>query len=605
MLCAVTDRLLHRHRPIADLAPGEHACLLYDDPEEQFALVAPYIRQGLMREDHCVYVAADRTIDDVRRLLGDVGIDVEQQIANGRLVLLSPDRFRQPGDFDPAIMRAFLRGMVEQSVAAGFNGVRLAVEMAWALQTGVPVERLVEFESDLNATLFPAVRISAICQYDRRGYPARTLVGALRSHPLLVVGHEVFANVCHEPPALRGAADSDRLDWMLAQVDRARAGESRQAEQALRQSEERLQAILDNSTAVISLKDRQGRYLLVNRRFEELFHTERGAILGLTPADMFPAAHAEAFRVNDGRVLEAGKPLEFEEAVPQDDGIHTYLSIKFPLFDDAGLPAAVCTISTDITERKRAEHQLHAARSEAEAANRAKDEFLATLSHELRTPLNAMLGWVRMLRMRQAGEEQQAHGLEVIERNTQLLRTLIDDLLDVSRIIAGKLQLSPESVELAPVVEAAVDSLRQDAESKPLRLTATIEMPAPAVWGDRLRLQQVVSNLLSNAVKFTPSGGAVDVGLARVHDMARITVRDTGEGIDPAALPRIFDRFRQADSANARQQGGLGLGLAIVQHLVQLHGGTVRAESAGRGQGALFTVELPIQRGTPGHARPC
>src|SRR2546425_1258355 len=208
MLCAVTDRLLHRHRPIADLAPGEHACLLYDDPEEQFALVAPYIRQGLMRGDHCVYVAADRTIDDVRRLLGDVGIDVEQQIANGRLVLLSPDRFRQPGDFDPAIMRAFLRGMVEQSVAAGFNGVRLAVEMAWALQTGVPVERLVEFESDLNATLFAAVRISAICQYDRRGYPARTLVGALRSHPLLVVGHEVFANVCHEPPTPRPSAST-------------------------------------------------------------------------------------------------------------------------------------------------------------------------------------------------------------------------------------------------------------------------------------------------------------------------------------------------------------------------------------------------------------
>src|SRR5262249_40146180 len=240
--------------------------------------------------------------------------------------------------------------------------------------------------------------------------------------------------------------------------------------------------------------------------------------------------------------------------------------------------------------RQRAER----AREEAEDANRAKDEFLAVLSHELRTPLTAMLGWLRLLRSGQLNADKTAQALEVVERNTRAQAQLINDLLDVSRIVAGKLQLDRYPVDLAPIMEEAVELSRSDAEGKRVKVELSVDEGTGAVLGDPLRLSQIVANLVTNAVKFTPSGGLVQVSLARGDDVAVITVTDSGIGIEAALLPRIFDRFRQADSTITRRHGGLGLGLAIVRHLAELHGGTVSAESAGAGQGACFTVGLPL-----------
>jgi len=234
------------------------------------------------------------------------------------------------------------------------------------------------------------------------------------------------------------------------------------------------------------------------------------------------------------------------------------------------------------------------ARVEAEAANRAKDQFLATLSHELRTPLNAMVGWLRMLRAGQLDAERSAHALDVLERNTQLQAKLVDDLLDVSRIVAGKLQLEKRVVDMAGVVEQVVTSLADGAQAKGVRLQHRLDPAAGPVWGDPVRLHQVMANLLSNAIKFTPPEGEVEVVLDRHQATVRLAVRDTGQGVEPALLSDIFDRFRQADSTSTRAHGGLGLGLAIVRHLVELHGGAVRAHSEGRGKGATFTVELPV-----------
>ena len=234
------------------------------------------------------------------------------------------------------------------------------------------------------------------------------------------------------------------------------------------------------------------------------------------------------------------------------------------------------------------------ARVEAEDANRAKDEFLAVLSHELRTPLTAMLGWLRLLRSGQLNTDKTAQALEVVERNTRAQAQLINDLLDVSRIVAGKLQLDRYPVDLAPIMEEAVELSRGDADIKRVKIELEVDEGTGAVLGDPLRLGQIVANLVTNAVKFTPGGGLVQVSLARRDAFAVITVSDTGIGIEPALLPRIFDRFRQADSTITRRHGGLGLGLAIVRHLAELHGGTVSADSAGSGQGARFTVELPL-----------
>jgi PAS domain S-box-containing protein len=237
------------------------------------------------------------------------------------------------------------------------------------------------------------------------------------------------------------------------------------------------------------------------------------------------------------------------------------------------------------------------ARVEAEEANRAKDEFLAVLSHELRTPLTAMLGWLRLLRMGQLGVEKTAQALEVVERNTRAQAQLINDLLDVSRIVAGKLQLDRYPVDLAPIMEEAVELSRSDAESKRVKVELAVDEGTGTVLGDPLRLGQIVTNLVTNAVKFTPAGGRVEVSLTRGEGAAVITVSDTGIGIEATLLPQIFDRFRQADSTITRRHGGLGLGLAIVRHLAELHGGSVIAESAGPGLGARFTVLLPMGPG--------
>ena len=234
------------------------------------------------------------------------------------------------------------------------------------------------------------------------------------------------------------------------------------------------------------------------------------------------------------------------------------------------------------------------ARAAAEAANRAKDEFLATLSHELRSPIGAVLTWVTLLRSGKVDEARAAHALSAIERNTRLQVKLIEDLLDVSRIISGKMHFETVPVDLASVIDTALDSTRPSADAKGIRLAADVEPGINPLAGDPGRLQQVVSNLLSNAVKFTPQGGHVDLSARQVGAHAQIRVADSGRGIDQTFLPHLFERFRQADSSSTRAEGGLGLGLAIVRHLVELHGGTVQAASTGLGQGATFTVTLPL-----------
>ncbi len=241
-----------------------------------------------------------------------------------------------------------------------------------------------------------------------------------------------------------------------------------------------------------------------------------------------------------------------------------------------------------------AEKRAWEARAEAEAASRAKDVFLATLSHELRTPLTAMLGWIRMVRGGKLDAPTTARALEAIERNTRAQMQLIEDLLDVSRITSGKLRLDLRPVDLAAAVESAVDSVRPAAQAKRIRLDVDLTPLGGTVLGDRDRLQQVAWNLLSNAIKFTPEEGLVTVRLEPTPHRARLVVRDTGRGIDPEVLPRLFEPFRQAEEPATRRHAGLGLGLAIVRHLVELHGGTVTAASEGKGRGATFTVELPL-----------
>lgn len=242
--------------------------------------------------------------------------------------------------------------------------------------------------------------------------------------------------------------------------------------------------------------------------------------------------------------------------------------------------------------RRSAQQRVEAALAEAERANRAKDDFLAMVSHDLRTPLGAILGWTRMLRSDDCDEETTVRAVEVIERNAQAQKRLIDDLLDVSRIVNGTLRLDLHPISLNEVVEQAVDSLRPTAEVNNIQVETKLD--GGQVLGDAGRLEQVVWNLLSNAIKFTPEGGRIRVHLDNMFTYLCLTVSDTGTGIEPSFLPYVFDRFRQDESDETLRRRGLGLGLAIVRHLIELHGGTVQAESPGQGQGTVFTVRLPL-----------
>ena len=307
------------------------------------------------------------------------------------------------------------------------------------------------------------------------------------------------------------------------------------------------------------------------------------------------------------RTLEHDDEHDIEYRIIIPDGSVRWVEGKGVVIRDRSeKPIRMTGVCMDVTERKEAEREREdllareqAARAEAEAANRAKDEFLALVSHELRTPLNAIAGWVEILLANSARDEALiARGLEVVKRNAALQKRIIEDILDVSRIIAGKLQLEVRPVELSAVIHSAISAVQPAATAKDIRIRCALD-PTDPLSGDPQRLQQITWNLLSNAIKFSPAGGEVEIRLRQIGATAHITVSDTGEGIPAEFLPRLFDRFSQADSSTTRKYGGLGLGLSIVQQLVELHGGTVKAESAGEKQGAVFTVSLPciIPRG--------
>ena len=271
------------------------------------------------------------------------------------------------------------------------------------------------------------------------------------------------------------------------------------------------------------------------------------------------------------------------------------------LRDERGKLVSVLSLVLDVTARQSAEEERAAslvrerdARKHAEEADRLKDEFLATLSHELRTPLTSILGWASMIRNGEVEGSNASRAIETIERNARSQARLIDDLLDVSRIITGNLRLDLHPLNLAPIVEAALDALRPTADVKGIKLQTRFAPAQCLVKGDPNRLRQVIWNLLSNAIKFTPRQGSVSIDLTCVESTARLTVSDTGDGISPEFLPYVFDRFRQAEGSISRKQGGLGLGLAVARHLVELHGGTISAGSEGLSKGAVFTVDLPL-----------
>jgi PAS domain S-box-containing protein len=370
-----------------------------------------------------------------------------------------------------------------------------------------------------------------------------------------------------------------------------------QADRAIRQ----LAAIVESTDDAIIGLDLHGVIKSWNVGAERLYQYTSGEMIGqhvsrLMPGDLTDNEGLLLSDLSDGRRVE-----RYETVRVAKDGSRIDVSLTIsPIKDAAGIVIGASKIARDISDRKRLDQERegllkreHEARAEAEIANRGKDEFLATLSHELRSPLNAIVGWATMLRKSELEPNEVQRAVEIIDRNARLQTRLIDSVLDVSRIVSGKFQIDSHPVNLNEVLEAAVDSMKPTADQKEIQLVRNFDPSGPPVSGDLSRLQQVFWNLLSNAVKFSPKKSVITVEL-HYGNTAEIIVRDQGRGIDPDFLPHVFDRFRQADSSTTRRYGGLGLGLAIVRHLVELHGGQVLADSGGTDQGAAFTVNLPL-----------
>lgn len=369
-------------------------------------------------------------------------------------------------------------------------------------------------------------------------------------------------------------------------------------------SQERLQIVLETSKLGLWYCDLPFDVLNWSDTTKEHFWFEPDDVINidlfyerLHPEDREPTRKAIDSSIEDQTQYD----IEYRTVNPVTGKIKWIRAIGRGFYDESNNPQRFDGITIDVTDNKLIETERESllwreknARAEAETANRLKDEFLATLSHELRTPLTSILGWSRMLATDQLKGEQLKRAISAIERNAKSQSQLIEDILDVSRIISGKMRLTVRPVDLTEVIESAIDSVRPAADAKEIKIQRVLDSEVGLISGDSDRLQQIIWNLLSNAIKFTPKDGRVQIKLERVNSHVEVTVSDDGSGIDEETLPHIFERFRQSDSSSTRTYGGLGLGLAIVRHLVEQHGGVVNAASDGIGRGAVFTISFPL-----------
>jgi PAS domain S-box-containing protein len=367
-----------------------------------------------------------------------------------------------------------------------------------------------------------------------------------------------------------------------------------------------LAAIIDCADDAIVSKNLDGVILSWNRGAERMFGWTAAEAVGrhitlIIPDERRPEEDDILARIRRGESLD-----HFETVRVSKDGRHLNISLAVsPVRDGTGRIVGASKVARDVTERRRLEEERDRLLVEAEALNRAKVHLLATVSHELRTPLNSILGYARLLENRMLDEAARRHAVSVITRSATTQGRLIDDLLDLSLVVTGRMQLTLEKCELRTVIDGALDVVRPAADAKRIALITAFAPDVGPILGAPDRLRQVVWNLAINAIKFTPTGGRVDVALRHSGTHTEIIVSDNGVGISPEALPHVFELFRQEDSSSTRMHGGLGLGLALVKSLVELHGGHVKAESAGKGKGASFTVMLPLAtfRGSDAHPR--
>jgi PAS domain S-box-containing protein len=588
---------------ISQLRQGDHLCLIYEDAAEQMAAAVPFIADGLARNERCHHIVDDRTRDEVVRAMTDRGIDVGRAVARGSLVLSGKrDTYLSSGRFDPQGMIGFVGDAVRDAVSAGYSGLRVTGEMTWALGDEAGCDRIIEYEALLNG-FFPGSRASAICQYNQARFPAEVVRDVLRTHPVAVLGDQVCPNIYYEPPdmVLGRTDERERVRWMVG-----RLREARSAERALQETGERFAAMVRQTAVGVAMADPEGRFVLANSRYCGMVGRGEGELLGLRMQDI---THPDDLPGNAAlfeKAVADGSSFEIEKRYVRPDGSAVWVrNCVSPIRDARSRTQYVLAVSADISERKRAEDERERLIGRLREADRRKDRFLATLAHELRNPLAPVRAALHILEA--AGDdplaaESAAEARAVLGRQIGHMVRLIDDLLDVARITTGRIVLQRRRVGLDEAVRAAVETARPLLDRMGHRLTVSLpEPPEPPVMldADPTRLSQVLANLLNNAAKYTDAGGDIRLSAAREAGEAVIRVSDNGIGIPPDRLGRVFEMFHQVEGTVERSQKGLGIGLAVVKGLAELHGGRVEALSAGPGRGSEFVVRLPLPAAAP------
>ncbi len=467
---------------IGRLGQGDHLCLIYDSHAGKLSALIPFLVSGLSTGERSLFLGSRESCREVERALETQNVEVGKQIERGALVLLSDrESWLERGRFDLNTMQDLLRQAEQQALDDGFSGLRATWDPGWLLDGVAGAERWTEFEACMNEFLAGS-RTSVLCRYSREASTSvhlARLEDALRTHPLALLGHQVCPNAFYEPPdmVLGTSTPEERVDWMIAQIRRARGSEEKLEDLSLRLA-------------------------------------QKGAAL--------------------------------------------------------------------------------------ERADRAKEEFLAMLAHELRNPLGAISNAVQVLRLKGEGDETWQRTIDAAERQVHHQALLVDDLLEASRVTRGQVELNCESLDLARLVRETVQGYRETLRSSGLVLDLDLPDEPLPVRGDQMRLSQALANLLHNATKFTPPGGRIGIRAWRHGDRIEVSVRDTGQGIARDVLPHVFEVFTQADHSLDRARGGLGVGLAVVRGLVEMHGGEVSAASEGLGKGSEFTLLLPIGENAQG-----
>ena len=508
-------------------------------------------------------------------------------------------------DKSESLLRSVLDGTADAVYVKDTAGRYVIMNAPGSRLLGLPSG---EIAGKDDFALFSAEDAAALRDLDRE--VARTGLALESNEHLTIAGqrriyHTTKAPYRDQGGTLLGVIGISRDITERVRVDRElqKLEERRRVEKELRELEERQRLAVEAANLGTWFRDLKTDEMVLSATSKVIYGI--GAEEPITRERVLQSVHPDDREAMDRKVERAIAEHESYRneyrAVWPDGSVHWVSSLGSAFYDDAGAPERMLGVVMDVTAQKRAEQEHaelllreRAARAEAQAAGSAKDEFLAVLSHELRTPLQSMLGWTQMLKEKRVNEPMVQKGLDTIERNIKTQTQLIEDLLDVSRIVAGTIRVDRQPIVLGAVVESALALAALPASAKSIRLEATIDPRACELHGDPERLEQVITNLLSNAVKFTPPGGRVSVRLERGGTVVRLVIEDSGRGISAEFLPHVFERFRQADSTPRRSHGGLGLGLSIVRHLVELHGGTVIAESPGENRGARFTVTLPL-----------